>query len=224
MRRIRRFHFLVIAATLGVPGSIVGCGGGLGGGGKGGSSGAAGTGSAGRGGADGTGTGGATGSGGAAGRGGSGGAGGSGGSGGTTGTGGAGGLCVEPAGSMARCEGCTAANCLLGPDGTDGCCGMTDPTDQTLCSALYACIVANTGSCTSFGDPTKCFCGTNDATCFSTAGAANGPCAAQFIAAAKTSDPTLIQARFVSPKFPIGRAVNLSACRGGLCMSECGLE
>jgi hypothetical protein len=125
---------------------------------------------------------------------------------------------------MATCAACTTDNCSLGPDGTDGCCGLTDPDDQTLCSALYACIVSNTANCTSSGDPTNCFCGTTTTTCFTTDGAANGPCAAQFIAAAKTTDATLIEVRFISPKFPIGRAVNLSACRGGLCQTECGVR
>jgi len=135
------------------------------------------------------------------------------------GTGGAGGMCNE-SNLVTRCVQCTTDNCSLGPNGTDGCCGLSDPTDRMLCSALYDCIAANTATCTSNGDPTICFCGTNDATCFTTAGAANGACAAQFIAAAKTTDPVVIHDRFVSPNFPIGRAVNLASCRGTLCPDE----
>ena len=42
--------------------------------------------------------------------------------------------------------------------------------------------------------------------------------------AAKTDDPAQIQARFVSPNFPLGRAVNLAACRGSLCPDECAIK
>jgi hypothetical protein len=61
-------------------------------------------------------------------------------------------------------------------------------------------------------------------TCFAVKGTANGPCVNQFIAAAKTDDPTLIQPRLISPNFPIGRAVNLTSCRGALCTDECGIK
>jgi hypothetical protein len=210
-----------MAATLGVVGSIVGCGGDLGGGGKGGSGGEGGTGPAG------TGTGGVADNGGHAGAVGAGGAAGMSGAGGAgdpMGVGGAGGICAELPDSMTTCADCTNANCSIGFSGTDGCCGLTDPADQTLCKALYACIAANTASCTSSGDPTQCFCGTTNDPCFTTDGAANGPCAAQFIAAAKTTDAAQIHDRFVSPKFPIGRAVNLTACRGAFCQAECGIK
>jgi hypothetical protein len=60
--------------------------------------------------------------------------------------------------------------------------------------------------------------------CFSTAGAADGPCVAETVAAAKVQDPAAIRTRFISPNFPIGRAVNLAACRGGLCMPECSIR
>ena len=149
---------------------------------------------------------------------------------GSTGTGGTGGVVMacsngEPfSGNMTTCCQCTVDNCSLGPTGTDGCAGLADPTDRSLCVALYNCIAAAAPACSSAGDPTNCFCGTNQATCFTTAGAANGVCASQFVAAAKTTDPVAIQARFVSPNFPIGRAVNLTACRGSFCGGECAIQ
>jgi hypothetical protein len=128
-------------------------------------------------------------------------------------------------------------NCSLGmisPDGktgTDGCCGLPNPNDQLLCEALYDCIAAHSGppdNCTSYGDPTVCFCGTagtaGGGLCFSVKGAANGPCVSQVIAAAKTDDLTQIQARFISANFPAGRAVNLAVCRGSFCSTECGIQ
>jgi len=178
-----------------------------------------------------SGTGGTTGTGGTNGGGGAGGAGGGGvvntcpgaepgSEGAMGGKGGAGG------GAVSACAQCTTDNCSLGMTGTDGCCGLVSPPDQLLCEALYNCIAANTATCTSAGDPTNCFCGTapSGGTCFAVRGAANGPCAAQVIAAAKTDDPAQIQARFVSPNFPLGRAANLAACRGALCSAECGIN
>jgi len=183
-------------------------------GGRGGTTGTAGTGVAGTTGGGGAGTTGTAGGGGA----------------GSTGTGGTGGVVMacsngEPfSGNMTTCCQCTVDNCSLGPTGTDGCAGLADPTDRSLCVALYNCIAAAAPACSSAGDPTNCFCGTNQATCFTTAGAANGVCASQFVAAAKTTDPVAIQARFVSPNFPIGRAVNLTACRGSFCGGECAIQ
>ena len=132
-------------------------------------------------------------------------------------------MCIEGT-NGAACSTCTMDNCALGPaPGTDGCCGLTDPADATLCQAVYACIQQNTATCTSGGDPTQCFCGTSGTMCFTTAGAANGPCVNQYLAASKTTDPVTIRARFTSPLFPSGRATNLSSCQGGLC-AECGLQ
>jgi hypothetical protein len=142
--------------------------------------------------------------------------------GGTAGAGGSGPMMCIEGNNGAACRTCTTDNCSLGASGTDGCCGLTDPTDVQLCQTLFACIQQNAATCTSGGDATNCFCGTSGGTCFTTAGAANGPCAQQYIAASKTTDPIQIQARFVSPNFPSGRAGNLSACQGALC-PECAI-
>jgi hypothetical protein len=175
-----------------------------------------------------TGAGGGGGMGGRAGAGGTSGASGAGGAGGASGMTGNNGCTIDPhttlsCGSANACLSCASANCSIPGFGFDGCCGFADFGDRALCDALYTCIEDNASACTDGGDPTRCFCGTagSAGTCFTTAGAANGVCAAQFLAAAKTSDPVQIQARFVAPAFPIGRAVNLSLCIGSLCPSEC---
>jgi hypothetical protein len=132
----------------------------------------------------------------------------------------------EPAsGTTGSCCQCTTDNCSLGPTpGTDGCMGLANPTDRALCVSLYTCLAANSATCSASGDPTSCFCGTSGGMCFTVMGAANGACAAQFIAAAGTTDPVLIQNRFVSGAFPSGRAVNLNVCRGSFCSTECAIN
>ncbi len=139
--------------------------------------------------------------------------------------------CAESvSGDPVACCSCTTDNCSLSPNpaGTDGCSGITDPTDKTLCQAAASCFAAAThpgnviaGHCTVGGDASRCFCGNSAAACFATAGAANGPCVAQVQAAAKTQDPTMIRPLFTSPASPLGRAVNLMGCQGGLCSAEC---
>jgi len=128
---------------------------------------------------------------------------------------------AEPTRGGADCAKCTTDNCTLGADGTDGCCGLASAADQLLCQALYACISANATTCTKAGDATPCFCGTSMSNCFAVAGAANGPCVKEVQAAAKSVDPVLIKMRLISPMFPLGRTINLAACQGGLCGTEC---
>jgi hypothetical protein len=131
------------------------------------------------------------------------------------------------------CDQCTLDNCF---PATDGCDLIADPADKLLCENAYACFVAKThpgsvvpGACTNGGDPTKCWCGTNPTTCLTDAAAANGPCRDAVVAAAKSADPGTINLRFVDPNFPLGRAVNLSSCRGSFCGTppngndECGV-
>jgi hypothetical protein len=132
-------------------------------------------------------------------------------------------ICPKEQGSDS-CNECTATNCALGDMGTDGCCGLTDEAERKLCRAAFACIARNALTCVMSGDATACFCGTSGALCFAQRGKANGPCVAEVIAASKTDDPAAILDRFISPKFPIGRAINLSACRGAFCSMECGFE
>ena len=154
------------------------------------------------------------------------------GTGGSGGGGGGGGLvntcpAAEPTRGTPACPTCVMGNCALGtgPGAVDGCCGLASEADQLLCQALYACFSANAATCTSGGNPTVCFCGTapTASTCWAVQGAANGPCVNQAYAAGKTADPVALQQRFISPMFPVGRAVNLMACQGSLCPTECAL-
>jgi len=123
----------------------------------------------------------------------------------------------------AACNDCTTNNCSLAPspNGTDGCCGLSSAADQLLCIAAVNCFSKN--NCTIGGDPNKCFCGTTGSTCYTVPGAAKGPCVAEVFAAAKKTDVTMVKPLFTSPASPLGRAVNLLGCRGGLCTAECGL-
>lgn len=117
------------------------------------------------------------------------------------------------------CEACTRDNCN---PATDGCDLLPSDAKKELCKALYCCIRAN--HCANAGDPTRCFCGTapsgGDQACYRDRGAANGPCAAEFLAAAESKDPSVLRLLFVNPDFAIGRAVNLSICRGSYCGSS----
>ena len=131
----------------------------------------------------------------------------------------------------AACEDCTVSNCF---PATDGCDLIANADDKTLCENLYACFAALThpntsvpGQCTTQGDPLQCWCGTNPTTCVTSNAPptqANGPCLSQIFAAAKTTDAATIKLRFIDPGFPIGRAVNLTSCRGSFCSDECNVK
>jgi hypothetical protein len=119
--------------------------------------------------------------------------------------------------------------------GTDGCDAIADATDRAACEALYACMTAPThpgdatysGPCIFQGDPLGCWCGSNPTTCVTdNAGPtrANGPCLQQVFAAAKSMDAATINLHFIDPNLPLGRAVNLAACRSNYCSSSCGVN
>jgi hypothetical protein len=197
--------------------------GGTGGTGVGGTGGTAGT--TGVGGTAGTGVGGTGGTGGTAG---------TGGTGGTAGTGGT--MCLEtnpPANLAASCSMCLSQQ---SNPGTDGCCPIaaTDPTGFQLCQAVSACMRSGQvggAPCNQGGDVTSCYCGTNAATCDAATNGANGPCIAQFNAAAgrnivtMTTDvptPAQVIARQGDPNFALGRAANIQGVAGLNCPGECG--
>jgi hypothetical protein len=180
------------------------------GGGSGGAGGSAG-GSAGAGGAGGGtagGAGGSAGTGGSAGAGGTGGAAGSaGGAGGTTG----GGPDPSPA-----CDACVAASCQ--EDGP-GCTSIANPQKRQLCEALSRCMRRTQCATAS---SSVCWCGaTPIATCSTTAGSAAGPCLAEELAAAESTDPATITERFMNPTFASGVAHLRSACEKESCLTEC---
>ena len=93
-----------------------------------------------------------------------------------------------------------------------GCDGFTG-TDQDNCNALLACLRASQCIGT-YGDVTPCLCGTLDlCTCvangFGSPQVLNGPCVAQYIAAAGSGNVFYL---FTDPHSPVGIANNLAGC------------
>jgi hypothetical protein len=146
--------------------------------------------------------------------------------------------CVEtnpPAADIASCTSCLAPFVSQ----TDGCCPLMaagDTTGFNLCQTVSACMRSGQvggATCNQGGDVTSCYCGTNAATCDSTTAGmmANGPCVAQFNAAAgwntvtKTMDaptPSQVIARQGDSTFALGRAANIQGDAGLFCPAECG--
>lgn len=119
------------------------------------------------------------------------------------------------------CDKCTTENCAAGDDGCDS---IADATDRKLCEELYACFSDSRNHCSIKGDPLRCWCGTNMLTCYSDTsgpGAANGPCAKQVLAAAKTNEADTIFHQFLNAELPLGRAARLNVCRGYFCSDDC---
>ena len=105
-----------------------------------------------------------------------------------------------------------------------------DPADRQLCENLYACFVNPANACEKQGDVLSCWCGSNPDTCQTDNAPptkANGPCLDLVAAAAKLDggiyDASSIIQRFVDQDFPLGRAVNLTICRGSYCSLECSV-
>jgi hypothetical protein len=122
------------------------------------------------------------------------------------------------------CERCTAENCAAGDDGCDA---IANPGDRKLCEEVYACFSDLRNNCSIKGDPLRCWCGTNMLTCYSDTsgpGAANGPCAKQVIAAAKTNEADTIFHQFLNTDLPLGRAARLNVCRGYFCSNDCNVH
>jgi len=128
-------------------------------------------------------------------------------------------------GAGTECDACTKANCN---PARDGCEPIADATGRKLCEDAYACFVNPASQClkkNNQGDAIPCWCGNNMTTCWNSnepPKQANGPCVKQVFAAAATSDAATIRARLVDPAYPLGRAINLSSCRGSFCARECG--
>lgn len=138
--------------------------------------------------------------------------------------------------SATHCAGSACDACSFDPEvgncfaGTDGCDSIDDAADRQLCETLYACFTDPVNSCVAQGDAIKCWCGTNPSTCAtddSGATMANGPCLGLVTLGAKLTPATYnaqtIKARLVDPAYPLGRAVNLTTCRGTFCSVECGV-
>ncbi len=120
--------------------------------------------------------------------------------------------------SCASCEAAACPKMFAGDDKAWGCHGLSGP-DRSLCETFVNC-VRSTHCATARRDPQPCFCGTaEDVPCLS--GAANGVCKAMAEAAAKSTNPSQVAARFSDGDFPIKSAVNQIACDLAKCPTEC---
>ncbi len=162
---------------------------------------------------------------------GGGGGGGSGTGGSTSGSGGAistggiaatGGMMSTTGGATGRqtCDECTQSDLCEG-DPSVGCVNAASAGDKQLCQAAYDCFIAK--GCLQAGDPTPCLCGTAGQNCTQD-GAANGPCLAEMAAAAKVdaTKNSVIYAKLVDYRVPLGLASNLSVCQASNC-PQCGI-
>jgi hypothetical protein len=121
------------------------------------------------------------------------------------------------------CDECTTANCptlagvaIQGGAVIAGCDDFASDDEQARCQRLYACM--RDSGCVRNSDPSACWCGGVDtADCEQGLAQANGPCVQQFIDAAGTNIPTLIDERSTDPTYPIGGAINLATCRSVYC-------
>ena len=121
------------------------------------------------------------------------------------------------------CNQCTTDNCptlanvtIQGGTPTAGCDIYLTVEQQAQCQRLYACM--RDRGCVRNNDPTVCWCGAVDPErCETGQEPAGGPCLQEIIAAAGTTDPTLIELRLTDATFPIGGAINLVSCRSVAC-------
>ena len=116
------------------------------------------------------------------------------------------------------------SNCALGPapiPNTDSCCALESSNDRLLCAMVYACFVEQ-GLYVDRRSDGRVSAGLPGRPAIQVA--PNGPCVSEVEQAAKTVDPAMIQNRWVSSTFPIGRAVNLVVCRGSFCPEECAIH
>jgi hypothetical protein len=121
-------------------------------------------------------------------------------------------------GSPSACDACAQANCSAeGP----GCGSLPDPHRRMLCEGLLACMRRT--DCNRGGaNNSTCWCGTVDLnTCTGTAGAANGACVQEELAAAESTDPGTIVQRFADPTYASGAAHNHALCLFELCSEVC---
>jgi hypothetical protein len=117
------------------------------------------------------------------------------------------------------CISCEAADTLNCPAALNvvpgatcfGCEGFpAGSKSRTDCQALLSCIRANP-TCMAGDDPTPCLCGTVAAGACASGTPGNGPCVAQYNAAASDATGTVFS-QFSNPTTPVGIANNNAAC------------
>ena len=120
--------------------------------------------------------------------------------------------CLARAGVSDACTQCSCRKCTAQ---IKACQGAASAEDAKLCDDMVVC--ARASAC---GDP-DCICGSNNIL-LCLAGATDGPCAKQVLAAARTTNLIDVQLRASDPAYPIGRANALGACVDSSCAMECG--
>lgn len=114
----------------------------------------------------------------------------------------------------AACRACRATYCTL-YDGVvnlvDKCFSSTEPSFVKQCTAAMNCAYEKKCGSTAEG-ALECFCGSADVPTCLKPGGANGPCQAEWLAAARTQSVKELSERFGDLAFPAGIANYFVAC------------
>jgi hypothetical protein len=94
------------------------------------------------------------------------------------------------------------------------CRGASNSDEAKQCRDVFSCATAQ--RC--FG--TACYCKSSTSQECS-AGTSDGPCRKEIEAAAHTTDPSKVFARFNDADYPLGRVMVLTSCFAGKCGSSC---
>ncbi len=117
------------------------------------------------------------------------------------------------------CRTCRAKQCAHYEGQIDlvaQCFANADPEFTKACIAVRNCAYKHGCGYGVMGAP-ECFCGTADLQACMTPGAANGPCQAEWYAAARSKVFSELTARFGDVNLPAGVAYHLQACDRDLC-------
>lgn len=106
------------------------------------------------------------------------------------------------------CSGCVCKEC---DQEVVDCRGASNADEAKQCRDVFSCATAQ--RC--FG--TACYC--TSGSCSS--GTPDGPCRKEIEAAAHSSDPSVVVARFNDAKYPLGRVMQLTSCFTSKCSSSC---
>lgn len=117
-------------------------------------------------------------------------------------------ICLSLLGNpMDSCSSCICKEC---EDEVIDCRGASNADEAKQCRDVFSCATAQ--RC--FGTACYCKSGTQ---CSSP----DGPCRKEIEAAAHSSTPSVVFARFSDTKYPLGRVMELTSCFTGKCSSSC---
>lgn len=120
----------------------------------------------------------------------------------------------DQANQLAACRQCRSDNCTAFQGVFDlvaACFQNADPAFVQQCIDVKNCAYQNDCGYSATGAP-ECFCGTVDLNTCQTPGQANGPCQAQFFAAARTTQLGELIGRFGDVSLPVGVANYFIQC------------